>query len=894
MSLFVNRIPVRGARFGRPILARGPILLLLIFIVAVGAHAQAVDNNAPSAPVLRYPATGVDRVPQPTVLDVYVGDPNGRSLTVTFFGRPAQYTSPGPDFTVVAVPDTEFYTSNLSGGTPAIFQAQTQWIVQNRTSKNIAFVIQLGDSVEDGDNGGDPFEWDNAWSALSTVDLSGIPYGLAVGNHDQTPKGDPNGTTSFYNQYFGTGHFRDRYFYGGHFGSNSDNHFDLFTASGLDFIVVYIEYGPAANPTILDWANQLLQTFSDRRAIVVSHYMIDPGNPGPFGVQGQAIYNALKGNSNLFLMLCGHVSEEGRRQDTYNGNTVTTLLSDYQTRANGGNGWLRIMTFSPASNQVSVQTYSPTLNQFETDNSSQFAFAYPMQGSGANFDVISTATNVVSGSNATANWSNLAAGKGYEWYVTVSNGISTTSGPRWTFTTAADVTNNAPVADAQNVSMAEDTPLVITLHGIDPEGDLLTYAVVTAPAHGTLSGTAPNVTYTPAHDYNGSDSFTFKVNDGSHDSAPAAVTITITPVNDPPVAANDNYATDQDATLTVAAPGVLANDSDPEGSALTASIATQPGHGTLTLSANGGFTYVPNSGYSGADSFSYSANDGDGGTATATVAINVRALNQPPVANPQSVTTAANTAKAITLTGTDPDNDPLTYAVVTAPAHGTLSGAAPNVTYTPAQGYSGGDSFTFKVNDGSHDSAPAAVSITVTAANHAPVANPQSVTTDEDTPVAITLTGFDIDGDSISFVVMTQPSHGTLAGTAPNLTYTPNRNLSGSDSFTFRVSDGVLNSSRATVNITILPVNDPPVAKNYSISVTANTPYSGQVKATDVDNSILTYSVIQQPTRGTLVLDSATGAYTYTPLSVGNDVFTYQASDGMALSNIGTVAIKIR
>src|SRR5262249_46687728 len=121
-------------------------------------------------------------------------------------------------------------------------------------------------------------------------------------------------------------------------------------------------------------------TYSNRRAIVVSHYLIDTGNPAPFGSQGQATYNALKNNPNLFLMLAGHICEEGRRTDVFNGNTVHTVLADYQCRANGGNGWLRILEFSPANNQIRVRTYSPYLNQFETDADSEFTLTYNMSG----------------------------------------------------------------------------------------------------------------------------------------------------------------------------------------------------------------------------------------------------------------------------------------------------------------------------------------------------------------------------------------------------------------------------------------------------------------------------------------------------------------------------------
>ena len=177
--------------------------------------------------------------------------------------------------------------------------------------------------------------------------------------------------------------------------------------------------------------------------------------------------------------------------------------------------------------------------------------------------------------------------------------------------------------------------------------------------------------------------------------------------------------------------------------------------------------------------------------------------NAAPVATAQSVTTAEDTAKAITLAATDADGDALGYAIVTLPAHGTLTGTAPNITYTPAANYNGSDSFTFKANDGHVDSKVATVSITVTAVSDAPVAFAQSVSVGINSAKAITLQATDADGGSLTYTIMSQPTHGTLSGTAPNMTYTPATNYSGADSFTFKASDGSNNSAVVTVSIAV-------------------------------------------------------------------------------------------
>jgi K319L-like, PKD domain len=295
---------------------------------------------------------------------------------VTITVNPA---GPTPDFTIIAMPDTQFYAASF----PATFNAQTQWIVNNKNALNIVYVAQLGDCV---DNASLTSQWDVANAAMGLIENPtttglphGIPYGMAVGNHDQTPAGSPAGnSTQLYNAYFGIQRFSGRTYYGGHFGSNNDNHFSLFSAGGMDFIVIYLEFDPAADLNVLAWADDLLKTHVNRRAIIVSHYITGTGNPAPFGPQGQAIYETLKGNANLFLMLAGHIHGEGRRTDVFNDNPVHTLLSDYQERTNGGDGWLRILKFSPANNQIRVRTYSPTLNQFETDADSEFTLSYDM------------------------------------------------------------------------------------------------------------------------------------------------------------------------------------------------------------------------------------------------------------------------------------------------------------------------------------------------------------------------------------------------------------------------------------------------------------------------------------------------------------------------------------
>jgi hypothetical protein len=203
-------------------------------------------------------------------------------------------------------------------------------------------------------------------------------------------------------------------------------------------------------------------------------------------------------------------------------------------------------------------------------------------------------------------------------------------------------------------------------------------------------------------------------------SNPATVTITVSPVNDPPVAVNDTYTTLEDVPLIVpAASGILTNDTDVDGDALTAVLVGNVTNGTLTLNANGGFTYLSATNYNGSDSFSYRANDGTTNGNLATVTINITPVNDPPVANNDAYITSENTLLTVPASGvltndTDVESDPLSASLVTTVSHGSLNlNADGSFTYAPSSNYFGSDAFTYCAKDLSATSTVATVSLTV-------------------------------------------------------------------------------------------------------------------------------------------------------------------------------------
>ena len=456
--------------------------------------------------------------------------------------------------------------------------------------------------------------------------------------------------------------------------------------------------------------------------------------------------------------------------------------------------------------------------------------------------------------------------------------------------TIAVAANRPPVADPKTVNVNEDNPIAITLTGSDPDADPIGFQVTLLPTHGILSGTAPNLIYTPTKDYNGPDSFKFIVNDGTDNSDPATVSITVNPINDPPVADDENATTPEDTPVKI---DVLDGDTDVDSASFFIDSVTQGTHGTVVNNGND-LTYIPNPHYFGPDTFTYTVKDPKGGQDVATVNVSVTSVNDPPIADPQNVQAKEDTPKLITLSASDVDNVGLNFVVLNGPSSGVLSGTAPNLTYTPSPGFTGPDSFTFFAFDGLANSNVATVSISVVA-NQPPVANPQAVNVNEDNPIAITLTGSDPDGDPITFQVTSLPAHGTLTGTVPNLVYTPAKDYNGPDSLKFIVNDGTDNSDPATVSITVNPINDPPVADDENASTAEDTPVTIDVLDgdTDVDSASFFVDSITQGTHGTVVNNGTDLTYIPNLNYFGPDSFTYTVSDPEGGRDVATVNVNV-
>ncbi|MEP6637927.1 MAG: Ig-like domain-containing protein [Chloroflexota bacterium] len=475
--------------------------------------------------------------------------------------------------------------------------------------------------------------------------------------------------------------------------------------------------------------------------------------------------------------------------------------------------------------------------------------------------------------------------------------------------------NHAPVAAADNAATTEDAgPLTIDVLANDTDqdpGTTLTVTAVTDAPNGTaaIGPGGANVTYAPDPNANGTDTFSYTVSDGAR-TASATVTVSVAAVNDPPVAVDDTLAT---LLNTVANLAVLANDSDIDGGSLSVVGVTVPDHGSATIEAGGSVIYTPATGYSGPDGFDYTVSDGAGGTDVGHVSVTVLAVDRPPIAVDDSLTTAEDTAASVAVLAndTDPDNETLTTAAITRqPAHGTASITAGGaVLYTPTANYNGPDSFSYRVADGAGLTDIGDVLVAVTPVNDPPTAANDTASTPEDQPVTIAVLANDgdIDGDALS-VAVTAPGVGSAAANADGtITYTPPLNEYGDDTFGYTVSDGAGGTASASVTVSISPVNDPPTAAPKTVSTPYATAVTISMTGADVETCDLNFQIVTGPTHGSLgaisnqlcvtllppYSDSA--KVTYTPANgyKGPDSFTYRTSDGSATSPTVTVSITV-
>ena len=471
-----------------------------------------------------------------------------------------------------------------------------------------------------------------------------------------------------------------------------------------------------------------------------------------------------------------------------------------------------------------------------------------------------------------------------------------------TVTITVTSVDEMPVAEDDEVTTLEDTPLTASVTGNDVlSGDGgNTWSKLTDPANGgVVFNPDGSYTYTPDAGWSGTDSFTYEICDVDDDCDEATVTITVTSVDEMPVAEDDSVTTPEDTPVTASVTGndVLSGDGGNTWSKLT-----DPANGDVVFNPDGSYTYTPDAGWSGTDSFTYEICDVDGDCDEATVTITVTSVDEMPVAEDDVVTTLEDTPVTGSVTGNDvlSGDGGNTWSKLTDPANGAVVfNPDGSYTYTPEAGWSGTDSFTYQICDADDDCDEATVTITVTSVDEMPVAEDDEVTTLEDTPVTDSVTGNDVlsgDGGN-TWSKLTDPANGAVVFNPDgSYTYTPEAGWSGTDSFTYQICDADDDCDEATVTITVTSVDEMPVAEDDEVTTLEDTPVTGSVTGNDVlsGDGGNTWSKLTDPANGDVVFNPD-GSYTYTPEAgwSGTDSFTYEICDVDGDCEEATVTITV-
>jgi len=426
----------------------------------------------------------------------------------------------------------------------------------------------------------------------------------------------------------------------------------------------------------------------------------------------------------------------------------------------------------------------------------------------------------------------------------------------------------------------------ILTNEINPEGSVLSAFISAGPFNGNaILNTNGTLTYTPDPNFIGLDSIIYFACNGLGVCPEAVVYINVELPSNAPIAENDVFNMLENATLNNS---VTANDSDPDGDVLTYNVVNNTVDGTFTLNTDGTFTFVPNTNFFGTVIITYEACDPSGVCDQALVTINVFPVNTAPDAIDDFVNVTLNETYTgdVSFNDIDADNDNITYTVDEGVSNGTLTlNEDGSYTYTPNTDYIGADEFTYVMCDQTLLCDTATVFINVVEANEGPVAINDSYTIEEDAILTANVgdNDTDADGDALTFEVTTTVTNGTLElNPDGSFTYTPDAEFSGTDSFSYSVCDPAGVCDYADVTITILPVNDHPVAVDDFIAAEEDDVVSNTVATNDFDaeNDPITFSMVDSVAFGELIFN-ADGSFTYTPNNnyYGSDSFTYSACD---------------
>src|SRR5438445_147170 len=373
-------------------------------------------------------------------------------------------------------------------------------------------------------------------------------------------------------------------------------------------------------------------------------------------------------------------------------------------------------------------------------------------------------------------------------------------------------------------------------HVIDGEGDSLTITSVTATNGTAVIVGGTNVVFTPATNFNGSATIGYTISDGNGGTNSALITVTVSAVNDAPVAVDDNASTAEDVPVTISP---LDNDSDVEGPSPTIIRATAT-NGTAVIVGGTNVLFTPATNFNGTATIGYSISDGNGGTASALITVTVSPVNDPPVA----VDDAANTAEDVPVTispldnDSDVDGDSLTITSVSATNGTAVIVGGTNVLFTPAANFNGTATIGYSISDGNGGTASALITVTVSPVNDPPVAADDAANTAEDVPVTISPldNDSDVDGDSLTITSVSATNGTAVIVGGTNVLFTPAANFNGTATIGYMISDGNGGTASVQITVSVSPINVPAVAVYAAANTAEDVPVT--ISALDNDSDV--------------------------------------------------------
>ena len=587
--------------------------------------------------------------------------------------------------------------------------------------------------------------------------------------------------------------------------------------------------------------------------------------------------------------------------------SVSGTTISYTPNANFNGSDSFTLTLTDSAGYTTAQAITVTVNSVndeptitienalttDEDNNQSLTFTFSdVDGDTVSATVTSQASNgVASVSGTMVNYvpnANFNGSDTFTLTLTDSAGYSTTQA----ITVTVNSVNDEPTITIENtLTTDEDNNQSLTFTFSDVDGDTVSATVTTQANHGVASVSGTTVSYTPDANFNGSDSFTLTLTDNAGYTTTQAISVTVNSSNDEPsITIDSTLTTDEDNNQNLT---FTFNDVD--GDTVSATVSTQASHGVASVSGTT-ISYVPDANFNGSDSFTLTLTDGAGYTTTQVISVTVNSVNdEPTITIDSTLTTDEDNNQSLTFTFSDIDGDTVSATVTTQANHGVASVSGTTVSYAPDANFNGSDSFTLTLTDGAGYTTTQVISVTVNSSNDAPtITIDNTLTTDEDNNQNLTFTFNDVDGDTVSATVSTQASHGVASVSGTTISYVPDANFNGSDSFTLTLTDGAGYTTTQVISVTVNSVNDEPtITIDSTLTTDEDNNQSLTFTFSDIDGDTVSATVTSQASNGVASVSGTTISYVPDANFNGSDSFTLTLTDSAGYSTTQVISVTV-